>query len=166
MLNLREKRLLMSSVYNFEIYFAKPLELDRDKNTEILKRIPWNSRHRTILLISKFLPKPKSPQHFSVLALKRHSPFQQPPNMWSQYSPAASGRDFLTAHRPIRLLRCLANGKIFFEWAVRSPYFSLCPAPTPLLDIFCLRPSSRAFISPPSCFTGFDELKRKNRDCS
>ena len=31
--------------------------IDRDKNTEILKRIRLNSRNRKILVISKFLPK-------------------------------------------------------------------------------------------------------------
>ena len=38
-------------------------------------------RRRFLSSLSKFLPKTKCPQHFSVLALKRHSPFQQPPNM-------------------------------------------------------------------------------------
>ena len=33
-------------------------------------------------------------------------------------------------------------------------------------DFFGLHPSSCTFISLPSCFTGFDELKRKSRDCS
>ena len=43
----------------YEATRVKPWQnsFDRDKNTEILKRIRWNSRNRTILVISKFLPK-------------------------------------------------------------------------------------------------------------